>query len=62
MICPRRKQCCRVELGDQDIVRGTATVRPLDDLTRRAQNGPESGEWQSHKNVTFGLQNDVNDN
>jgi len=22
MICPRRKQCCRVELGDQDIVRG----------------------------------------
>lgn len=39
-----------------------ATVRPLDDPTRRARNGPESGEWQSYKNVTFGLENDVSDN
>jgi len=39
-----------------------AFVRPLVDLTRRARNRPESGEWQSYKNVTFGLKNDVSDN
>jgi hypothetical protein len=39
-----------------------ATVRPLDDPTRRTRNVTEFGEWQAYKNVTFGLQNDVNDN
>lgn len=37
-------------------------VRPMADPTRRAWNGPECGEWQSYKNVAFGLQNDVSDN
>jgi len=39
-----------------------AIVRPLVDPTRRARNGPESREWQSYKNVTLGIKNDVSDN
>jgi hypothetical protein len=58
MKCLQGTQCSLVESEDQDCI---ATLRPQDDRKRQGRNRPESGEWQSYKNVTFGLQNDVSD-